>query len=88
MDHPWNGGYERSYFRNVWASAANLAELASITETEVRETLSKNFATFNSGKYDVIVRLKSQDEAQKLVSLIRDFQRKGEQAPAVQAAAE
>jgi hypothetical protein len=58
---------------DVWIPVPKLAEVTSIPESTIRETLKKDFAATESGTTDCIIRLKSPEAAVKLVSVIRNW---------------
>ena len=58
---------------DVWIPVAKLPEVVAVPEEKLREVLKREFAATESGITDCIVRLKSPEEAQKLVSLIREW---------------
>jgi hypothetical protein len=58
---------------DVWIPAPKLAEVTSVSETVIRDTLKRDFGATESGVTDCIVRLKSPDAATKLMSVIRGW---------------
>jgi hypothetical protein len=56
----------------VWISVTRLAEVVPVSEEKIREGL-KLFGASESGSTDCIIRLKTPAEAEKLVSLIRQW---------------
>jgi hypothetical protein len=56
---------------DVWMPVTRLSEVVAVPEDRIRETLKRDFAATESGVTDCIVRLKSSEESQRLVSLIQ-----------------
>ena len=58
---------------DVWIPVTKLSEVVAVPEEKVRQSLKQDFAATDSGTTDCIVRLKSPEAAQTLVSLIRGW---------------
>jgi hypothetical protein len=76
-----SGGRRRSPPPNpgeldVWIPAPRLAEVVSISEAEIRNTLHDRFAASDAGATDCIVRLKDPEQAHTLILLLREWIRR------------
>jgi hypothetical protein len=58
---------------DVWIPVPRLAEVVSVPEAEIRNTLHERFAATDAGATDCIVRLSDPERAQELVSLLREW---------------
>jgi hypothetical protein len=56
---------------DVWIPVPKLSEVVTVPEQEIRQLLKHDFAATESGATDCIVRLKSPEATQKLVSIVR-----------------
>jgi hypothetical protein len=56
---------------DVWIPVAKLAEVVAIPGEEIRSALKRDFAVADGGTTDCIVRLKSAQEAEDLIALLR-----------------
>ncbi len=56
---------------DVWIPVPTLADVVVVPKEEIREALKQDFAAIEKGMTDCVVRLKSLEQARKLVSLIR-----------------
>jgi len=69
------GGRRRSpgVMLDVWMSVPKLAELLPVAAKEMHAALKKDFDTTDSGVTESVVRLKTPQEAQRLVDLMRTW---------------
>jgi|HubBroStandDraft_6_1064221.scaffolds.fasta_scaffold286953_2 hypothetical protein len=58
---------------DVWMPVTKLSELVAIPQENIREVLKRDFATTERGITECVIRLKSPEEAQKLVAHIREW---------------
>jgi len=58
---------------DVWLPAASIAQTTGVPEQEIRKILHRDFQTTDSGETDCIVRLKTPDQTQALISRMRDW---------------
>jgi hypothetical protein len=58
---------------DVWLPVTKLPEVVGASAEKIREALKREFATTEAGVSECVVRLKSPDEAQKFVSLVREW---------------
>ena len=55
---------------DVWVRADALAEVTGIPEDDIRKLLTDGFQPFDTSHMDFVVRLRSNDEAKRLVSVL------------------
>jgi hypothetical protein len=70
---------------DVWIPVTTLAKFSTVSEQELRSVLKSDFQASESGVTDCIVRLKSQEQAQELVSRLRKWLGTREPAPSLEA---
>ena len=58
---------------DIWTAPTKLAELVSVPENQIRKELKNGFQSTDSGTSECIVRLNSEEAAQRLVSLFRSW---------------
>lgn len=58
---------------DVWLPVPSIERTTGVPEKDIRELLHRDFQSTDSGATDCIVRLKSQEQAQALVSRIRNW---------------
>ena len=58
---------------DVWIPVPSLSGITGVPDQEIRKVLKQDFTTTESGMTDCIIRLKSSDEAQALVSRVRGW---------------
>jgi Endonuclease NucS C-terminal domain len=58
---------------DVWLQVMKMAEVVSVPAEKIRQTLKREFAAMDAGLTECIVRIKSPQEAQHLVAVIREW---------------
>jgi hypothetical protein len=58
---------------DVWLPVTKIPEVIAVREEKIRNALQREFAATDAGATECVVRLKSPEEAQKFVSLIRGW---------------
>lgn len=60
---------------DIWIPIHSLSDLSEIPQEKLRSTLSGKFTAFTAGANDLVVRLKSEDDAKSLVTIMRKWLR-------------
>jgi hypothetical protein len=58
---------------DIWVRTDKLAEVSGVPEKMIKDRLSKDFAPFDAGRMDFVIRLKSTEDAETLVARLREF---------------
>lgn len=58
---------------DVWIPIQNLSDLSSKSPDNLRSVFSNEFTTFVAGTYDLVVRLKSEEDSKRLVVAMRNL---------------